>query len=60
MLKGRCDVNLGKEALGPEYGGELGEKDLHGDFSSVSQVFGEVDRRHSAFAELALDAVAVG
>ena len=34
--------------------------DLDGDLAIVSEVVCEIDRRHSARAELALDAVAIG
>ena len=54
------DADLGQEAFGAEDGGELGAEDLEGHLAVVLEVVGEVDRRHAALAELALDAVAVG
>src|SRR5437899_1751024 len=35
-------------------------EDLDGDFALVLQILGEIDRGHSAAAELAFDGVAVG
>ena len=49
-----------QEPLGAEHGGELGLQHLDRDLAVVPEVLGEVDRRHAARAELALDAVAVG
>ena len=49
-----------KEPLGAEYRGELGMKDLDRDLAVVLEIVRQVDRRHPARAELALDAVAVG
>jgi hypothetical protein len=59
MLQCRSDVNLGKKSLGAEYGGELGEEDFYGDFAAVTKVFSEVDCRHSAAADFAVDAVSI-
>ena len=56
----RGGLDLLHEALGAEHGGELGLQDLEGDLAVVLEVLGEVDRRHAALAELALDAVAIG
>src|SRR6185437_246528 len=52
--------DLAGEPVGAERGGQLGTQDLHRHLAVVLEVFGEVDGRHSALAELALDAVAVG
>ena len=60
MLKIRGELYLLQEAIGAEYGGEFGMQQLDRDFAMVLDVFGEVDRRHSARAELALDPVTVG
>jgi hypothetical protein len=60
MLEARSDMNLGKEPLGAEYCGELGEQDFDCDLSSVAEIFGEVDCRHSALTDLAVDAVSIG
>ena len=60
MLQVGGDLDLGEEPLGAEHGGELGLEDLDGDLAVVLEVVGEIDRRHAALAELALDAVAVG
>jgi len=47
------------EAAGPERGGDLGPQDLERDLAMVAEVLGEIDRRHPARAELALDATAI-
>ncbi len=57
QLRGRLD--LGEKALGAERGGEIGVQHLDRDVAIVPEVVREVDRRHAAGAELALDAVAV-
>ena len=49
-----------QEALAAERRGELGMEDLDGDVAVVLEVAREVDRRHAAAAELALDAVVGG
>ena len=51
---------LAEKALGPDGRGELGPEDLHGHQASVLRVVGEIDRRHPAPAELALDGIAGG
>ena len=58
MLEIRRDANLGEEPIGPELRAELGVEHLERDASVVAQVAREVDRRHSAGADLALDLVA--
>ena len=55
----RGDPDLGEEALAAEHRGQLGAQDLEGDVAVVLEVVREIDRRHAARAELALDAVAV-
>jgi hypothetical protein len=54
------DLDLVQEPLGAEDGRKLRVENLDGDLAIVLQVVGEVDRRHAAAAELALDAIAVG
>ena len=54
------DLDLAEKPLRPESGRELGFQDLDGDFAMVLPVLGEVDRRHPAAAEFALDRVPVG
>ena len=44
---------------GADDGGELGAEHLEGDLPVVLEVVGEVDGRHAALAQLALDAVAL-
>ena len=59
MLEARGEADLALEALGAECLLEFLAEDLEGDGTAVLQVLGEVDRRHAALAQLALDAVAV-
>src|SRR5206468_8220388 len=51
---------LAQKAVWTECCGELGVQHLDGYFAMVLQVLGEVDGRHPAVAELALEVVAVG
>ena len=48
------------EPLGPKHGGQLGPQDFHRHLAVVLEILGQVDIRHSAFAKVALDPVAVG
>jgi hypothetical protein len=59
MLQVRRRADLGEETLGADYGRELRSQDFERDFTIVLQVLREIDGRHSARAELALDAVTV-
>ncbi len=54
------DLDLVEEALGAQDGGELRAQHFDRDLAVVLHVMGEVDGRHAAGAELALDRVAVG
>src|SRR4029077_4721389 len=47
-----------EETVG-DHGGEFGAANLERDGAVVLQVLGEVDRRHSPLAELALDRIAI-
>ena len=49
-----------EEALGAQDGGQLRPQHLERDLAVVAEVVGQVDRRHPALPELALEAVAVG
>ena len=60
MLQVGGGPDLAEEPLGADHGGELGAHELDGDLAVVPEVLREVDGRHAAGAELALDAVAVG
>ena len=60
MAEPRGDLDLAQEALGPDGVGELGLEELDGDLATVAQVVGEIDGRHPAAADHALDAVAAG
>src|SRR6185369_8854492 len=48
-----------QEALGADHGGELGLEDLECDAPVMADVLGQIDRRHAAGPELALEQVAL-
>ena len=52
MLKIGGELDLGEEALGPDYGGELGPEDLERHLPRVADVLGQVDRGHAAGPDL--------
>ena len=54
------DLDLAEEPVRPKSGRELGLQDLEGHSAMVLEVSGEVHRRHSPTAELALDRVVPG
>ena len=60
MLECRDRPDLAHEPLGADHGGELGAEHLDGDPPAVLQVLGQVDRRHPALPQLALDLVPIG
>ena len=60
MLELRRRLDLLHEPLGAEHCRELRPQHLHRDLAVVLQILGEIDGGHAAFAEAALDAVAVG
>ena len=60
MLQLRRDLDLAQEPLGAERRAELRLEDLERNFAVVLQFVGEIDGRHPAFAEHALNAVPVG
>ena len=53
------DLDLAKESVGAQRIGELRAQDLQGDEAAVLQVTGQIDSRHSATPELALEHVTV-
>ena len=59
VLEPGGELDLALEPVGPQRGGELGEKHLQGHRPVVLQVLGQVDRGHPAPAELALEPVAI-
>jgi hypothetical protein len=59
MLKARRRFDLDKKTLGPKYRGELGLQNFQRNLAIVLQIFGQINGRHSALAELAVDAVPV-
>ena len=59
MLQPRGDADLAREPLGGEVGPELGVQALERDRRAMPQILREIDRRHTARTELALDHVAV-
>ena len=60
VLELRRSLDLLHEPVGAEHGGEFGPQHLQRNLAVVLQVLGKIDRGHAAFAESALDAVAVG
>ena len=60
MIEPRGELDLAKEAVRARGASQIGMQDLERDRPVVSQVLREVNRRHAAAAELALDGVAVG
>ena len=60
MVEPRRDPDLAQEPLGAEDGGQVGAQHLERDLAVVLQVAREVDGRHAARADLALDRVALG
>jgi hypothetical protein len=60
MLQPRGELDLSKEALGPERHCQFGVQDLERDRPVVLQVLGEEHRGHAAAPELALKRIAVG
>jgi hypothetical protein len=59
MIQPGSEADLAEEALGTQGRGELRVEQLQGDPPVVLEVLGEIDRGHSAAAELALETVAV-
>ena len=60
MLQAGGQPDLAEKPLGPERRGQFGAKHLECDQAAVLAVPGQVDRRHSAPAELIVDAVPIG
>src|SRR5487761_2103158 len=60
MLQVGRGLDLGQEALAADHGRELGAQDLQRDLAVVLEIVGEINGRHAARAELALEAVAGG
>ncbi|HZI21522.1 MAG TPA: hypothetical protein VFD76_03370 [Gemmatimonadales bacterium] len=60
MGQARGDLDLAQEPLGAERRGDLGPEHFERDAAAVLQVGGEVNRRHPAMSELALDPVTPG
>ena len=60
VLQPGGEADLALEALGAERVGQLGVQHLERDGAVVPDVVREIDRRHAAAAELALDRVVAG
>ena len=58
MREAGGDLDLAQEAFGSERLGELGPEQLEGDAALIAVVDRQIDDRHAAAAELALDRVA--
>src|SRR6185295_12480788 len=54
------ELDLGQEPLGADHRCELGPEDLHSHPTGVANVLGEVDGRHPARTDFALEAITVG
>ena len=54
------DADLVQEALGAEYGHQLGPEHLQPHLAVVFHVARQVHNGHATFSELAFDAVALG
>ena len=52
--------DLAQKALGPEGVDQLGTEHLDGDLAIMLEVMREIDRRHAACTQLAVEAVAIG
>ena len=59
VLELRDRLDLAREAVGAQRGGELGAQHLHRHLATVPHVFREIDRRHAARPELADQTIAV-
>ena len=60
MLQAGRDLDLLEEALGADHRRQLGVQHLHRHLAVMARVRREIDGRHPAAAELALDRVSVG
>jgi hypothetical protein len=60
MIESGGDPHFAQESFGTQSGRELRTQDLDRDTAIELQVLGEVDRRHPAMPQLALDRVAFG
>jgi len=60
MAQSRGKLDLAEEAFAAQRFGDIGAEDLYRDLASVLAIVGEVDGGHTALAELAIEAVAVG
>jgi hypothetical protein len=57
MAQSRRDPDLAEKPVGADGTSELRIEHLEGDLPTVANVVGEIHRRHSATADLALDVV---
>jgi hypothetical protein len=53
-------LDLRQEPLGADHGGQLRPEDLESDLTVVAAIVREVDRRHPALTERALDPIPIG
>ena len=58
QLQIRSELDLLEKTLRAEHRREFGVQNLDGDAAAVTHVFGEIDSRHAAGSELALEHVA--
>jgi hypothetical protein len=57
MLQLRGNLDLPKESRATHRSGEILAQHLHRDLTVVLLILGEIDRRHAAAADLAIDAI---
>ena len=60
MLKIGGELDLGEEPLGADYGGQFRAQHLERNAAVVPQVLGQINGRHAARADLALETVVKG
>ena len=60
VLKLGCGLDLPREPIAPERGGQLGAQHFDRDLAMVLDIEGKIDGRHPPRAKLPLDAVAAG
>ena len=60
MLQIGGELDLLQEPLRTKYRRELRVQNLYGHLAVVPDVFGQVNRRHAARAQFALDAISIG
>jgi hypothetical protein len=60
MLQIGRDLDLAEEPLDPEHGAKFGVQDLERDVAVMPEIARQVDYRHAAAADLAIDGISAG